>query len=112
MYTGQFIYCGKKATLATGNCLPVSSMPEGTIVCNLEKKSGDRGKLARCSGDYCVVVSHDLEKGKSRVKLPSGHKVSIPSHARAMVGLVAGGGRVDKPMLKAGVAYHKYLVKR
>ena len=29
-----------------------------------------------------------------------------------MVGVVAGGGRIDKPMLKAGRAYHKYKVKR
>ena len=36
----------------------------------------------------------------------------IPSANRAMVGIVAGGGRIDKPMLKAGRAYHKYKVKR
>jgi hypothetical protein len=29
-----------------------------------------------------------------------------------MVGIVAGGGRIDKPMLKAGRAYHKYKAKR
>lgn len=32
--------------------------------------------------------------------------------ARAMVGIVAGGGRMDKPLLKAGRAYHKYKAKR
>ena len=31
---------------------------------------------------------------------------------RAMIGIVAGGGRMDKPMLKAGRCYHKYRVKR
>ena len=36
----------------------------------------------------------------------------IPSANRAMVGIVAGGGRIDKPMLKAGRAYHKYKAKR
>merc|ERR1712186_262688 len=46
------------------------------------------------------------------VKLPSGTKKVIPSANRAMVGIVAGGGRIDKPMLKAGRAYHKYKVKR
>merc|ERR1712032_1298289 len=34
------------------------------------------------------------------------------SDCRATVGIVAGGGRLDKPMLKAGRAYHKYRVKR
>ena len=38
MYTGQFIYCGKKAQLTIGNVMPVGIMPEGTIVCNLEVK--------------------------------------------------------------------------
>jgi large subunit ribosomal protein L2 len=36
----------------------------------------------------------------------------VPSSARATVGIVAGGGRIDKPLLKAGRAYHKYRVKR
>jgi large subunit ribosomal protein L8e len=39
-------------------------------------------------------------------------KKVIPSANRATVGIVAGGGRIDKPMLKAGRAYHKYKVKR
>jgi large subunit ribosomal protein L8e len=38
MYTGQFIYCGKKAQLVVGNVLPLSELPEGTIVCNVEEK--------------------------------------------------------------------------
>ena len=36
----------------------------------------------------------------------------IPSTCRAMIGCVAGGGRIEKPMLKAGNSYHKYKVKR
>merc|ERR1712059_124363 len=87
MHTGQFVYCGKKATLQIGNILPVGAMPEGTIICNLEEKSGDRGKLARASGDYATVISHNVDTKISRVKLPSG-------------------------IMKAGRAYHKYKVKR
>merc|ERR1711963_417245 len=86
--TGQFIHAGKKATLSIGNIMPIGQMPEGTIVCSLEEKSGDRGKL------------------------PSGIKKLYSSRNRAMLGLVAGGGRIDKPMLKAGRAYHKFRVKR
>jgi len=48
----------------------------------------------------------------SRIKLPSGSKKIVPSNCRAMVGQVAGGGRTEKPMLKAGNAYHKFRVKR
>merc|ERR1711893_563169 len=112
MYTGQFVYCGKKATLQIGNVLPVGVMPEGTIVCNLEEKMGDRGGLARASGNYATVISHNPDTRRTRVKLPSGTKKVMPSSNRAMVGIVAGGGRIDKPMLKAGRAYYKYKAKR
>jgi large subunit ribosomal protein L8e len=112
MYTGQFVYCGRKAQLTVGNVLPLGNMPEGTIVCNLEEKTGDRGKLARTSGNYAAVIAHNPDTKRTRVKLPSGAKKVLPSANRAMVGIVAGGGRIDKPILKAGRAYHKYKAKR
>jgi len=112
MHTGQFIYCGKKATLTVGNVLPVGEMPEGTNVCNLEEKPGSRGNIARCSGNYCTIIAHNTESGKTRIKLPSGSKKTVTSTCRAMVGLIAGGGRIDKPLLKAGRAKHKYAAKR
>uniref|UniRef100_A0A4W4HM72 Large ribosomal subunit protein uL2 n=1 Tax=Electrophorus electricus TaxID=8005 RepID=A0A4W4HM72_ELEEL len=98
--------------LNIGNVLPVGGMPEGAIICCVEEKPGDRGKLARASGNYATVISHNPETKKSRVKLPSGAKKVISSSNRAVVGIVAGGGRIDKPILKAGRAYHKYKVKR
>lgn len=112
MYTGQFIYAGKKAKLVVGNILPLSVMPEGTLVCNLESSPGDRGKIARASGDYATIVTHDREKGTTRLRMPSGSKRTCSNMCRAMVGIVAGGGRTDKPLLKAGRAFHKYRVKR
>merc|ERR1719453_195559 len=51
MYTGQFVYAGAKANLKIGNILPVGRLPEGTIVCNVEQRPGDRGKISRASGD-------------------------------------------------------------
>jgi len=112
MYTGQFVYCGKKAQMNVGNVLPLGSMPEGTIVCNVEGRAGDRGILARCSGNYATIVSHNPDEGKTKVKLPSGAKKTVSSNGRAMIGIVAGGGRIDKPVLKAGNSYHKYKAKR
>eukprot|EP00948_MAST-09A_sp_MAST-9A-sp1_P001069 g1069.t1 len=111
-YTGQFIYCGKKAKVAVGNILPLGSMPEGTIISNCEETPGDRGKVSRTSGTYCTIISHDAAKGTTRIQMPSGMKKTVKSGCRASVGIVAGGGRLDKPMLKAGRAYHKYRVKR
>ena len=112
MYSGQFVYFGKKAQLAIGNVMPLSSMPEGSICCMIEMYRGDRSKLVKCSGDYAVIISHDEDKGKTRIRLPSGSKKTLDSQCRAMVGVVGGGGRTDKPVLKAGRAYHKYRVKR
>ncbi|CAI7582246.1 60S ribosomal protein L8 [Penicillium manginii] len=112
MYTGQFIYAGKNAQLTVGNVLPLASMPEGTVISNVEEKAGDRGALGRTSGNYVTVIGHNPEDGKTRVKLPSGAKKVIKSTARGMVGIVAGGGRTDKPLLKASRAKHKFAVKR
>lgn len=112
MYNGQFVYCGKKAQLAIGNVLPLSACPEGTIVCQIEEKIGDRSKIAKTSGMYCTVIGHDEGKKTTIVRLPSGSKKVFQNRCRAMIGLVAGGGRDAKPLLKAGRAYHKYRVKR
>lgn len=112
LFTGQSVYCGALARLAVGNTLPVGEMPEGTVICNVERKLGDRGKLARASGNYATVVGHNPDEHETRIKLPSGNKITVSSDVRATVGVVAGGGRVDKPMLKAGNSYHKYKVKR
>ena len=74
MYTGQFIYCGKKAQLTVGNVMPIGQMPEGTIISNLEEKTGDRGRIARASGNYATVIAHNPDTKRTRVKLPSGKK--------------------------------------
>ena len=112
MHSGQHIFCGKKAQIAVGNVLPLHSIPEGSLVCNVEQYMGDRGAFARTSGTYAIIVSHSEEDHKTKLKLPSGAKKTVTSSARAMLGLIAGGGRIDKPVLKAGNQYHKYKAKR
>lgn len=112
MYTGQFIYAGSKATLTVGNVLPVNSMPEGTIISNVEAKLGDRGCLARTSGCSAIVIGHSEDGRKTRVRLPSGQRKSIQGTCRAMVGVCAGGQRTDKPLLKANKAYYKSHAKK
>ena len=67
--------------------------------------------MARASGDYAIIVSQDQEKGVTRIRLPSGSKKTVSNDCRAMIGLIAGGGRTDKPLLKAGRAYHKYKAR-
>lgn len=104
MYTGQFIYAGKTAALTVGNVLPLGQMPEGTVVTNVEEKIGDRGRLARTSGNYVTIIGHNPDEGKTRVKLPSGAKKVVLSESRGMIGIVAGGGRTDKPLMST--LYH------
>ena len=108
MYTGQFIYAGKNANLTVGNVLPLGMVPEGTVVTNVEEKSGDRGALGRTSGNYVTVIGHNPDEGKTRVKLPSGAKKVIKSSARGMIGIVAGGGRTDKPLLSMGKLFRSW----
>jgi len=112
LYSGQFIYCGKKAQLKIGNVLPLGEMPEGAVVSNCEERPGDRGRIARASGDYATIISHNPDTNQTRLRLPSGSKKTVQSDSRATVGIVAGGGRSDKPVLKAGNNYYKYKVKR
>merc|ERR1711957_667297 len=84
-YTGQFIYCGKKAQLIPGNILPLEAMPPGTVVNQVEKAAGDRSKYARTSGGFAQIIGHIENTGKTRLRLPSGQKKLVSSVARAAV---------------------------
>ena len=100
------------ATLVPGNILPLEAMPPGTVINNVEKQAGDRSKFAKTSGGFAQIIGHVEGKGLTRVRLPSGQKKTISSRARGSIGIIAGGGRIDKPLLKAGRAFHKYKAKR
>lgn len=73
------------AALTIGNVLPLSQIPEGTVISNVEARPGDRGSFGRTSGGYVVVVSQDEDKGITKVRLPSGAKKNVPSSCRAQV---------------------------
>ncbi len=109
MYVGQVIEIGPKASISNGNILPIGMIPEGTQISNIEKRPGDGGKFVRSSGTYALIVGRTGYK--TQVQLPSGKIIEIPNDARATIGAVAGGGRTEKPLLKAGNAYHKWKVK-
>ncbi|MDP7976024.1 MAG: 50S ribosomal protein L2 [Thermoprotei archaeon] len=87
-----------------GDILPLSKIPDGERVCSVELRPGDGGKLVRASGEYAIVSGHSPTS--VNLILPSKKVKVLPSECRAMVGVVAGGGRAMAPMLKAGVAYH------
>lgn len=112
LHTGQFVYAGNKAQLSVGNIMPLQKVPEGTVLSMVEEKSSDRGRLARAGGTSCMVVGHSDDGSKTRIRLPSGSRKTIPATCRGIIGIVACGGRLDKPVLKAGNNFHKYRVKR
>lgn len=104
VYVGQQIQVGGKSQVEVGNILPAGKIPEGTMVCNLELKPGDGGKIAKSSGAYATVVAH-TEQG-TMVKLPSGKTKYISDYCLATLGVVSGAGRTEKPFLKAGPKFH------
>lgn len=104
VYEGQSVQMGGKASVDIGNVLPLSKIPEGTLICNIELSPDDGGKMARSSGSYAMVVAHTPEG--TIIKLPSGKNRYVNDLCRATVGVVSGAGRVEKPFLKAGEKFH------
>ncbi len=105
MAVGQEIASGADAALGLGNCLPLSKMPEGALIYNIEMAPGDGGKLVRAPGSYATIVSR--EKDAVYVKLPSKNTIILQGSCRAQLGVVCGGGRLEKPLMKAGVNFYK-----
>jgi large subunit ribosomal protein L2 len=102
---GDELQVGVSAEIKPGNTLPLAEIPEGVPVCNVERQPGDGGKFARASGVSAQLLSHD--RNVAVVKLPSGEVKRLNPQARATIGVVAGGGRTEKPLVKAGKKYHK-----
>ncbi len=83
-----------------GNLLYLKHVPEGTPVYNLEARPGDGGKFVRAGGTAALVVT--VSQKAITVRLPSGTFKRFNPNCRATIGVVAGGGRPDKPIAKAG----------
>ena len=79
-------------------------MPPGTVINNVEKQAGDRSKFAKTSGGFAQIIGHIEGAGKTRVRLPSGQKKTLTSGARAVIGIVAGGGRIERRAAKSSRA--------
>ncbi|NMX20923.1 50S ribosomal protein L2 [ANME-1 cluster archaeon GoMg4] len=104
---GDEVSYGESAAIRTGNTIPLRCIPEGVMICNLEARPNDGGKFVRSSGNCATLLAHEHETGKSMVVLPSGKKKWLSSDCFATIGVVAGGGRTEKPFVKAGKKYHK-----
>jgi len=106
---GQVLEYGANAEIEIGNALPLSSIPEGCPIFNIEKEAGDGGKFAKGSGNYALLVSKDSKK--AYVKMPSGKTALVSLNARATVGCSSAGGRTEKPFVKAGNKWHSMKAK-
>ncbi len=83
---------------------PLAGIPPGTPVCAIEAFPGSGPKFCRSSGSYAIVVSK--AEGKVIVKMPSGTFKEFDERCLATIGIPAGGGRKDKPFVKAGQKYY------
>jgi large subunit ribosomal protein L2 len=105
MGVGDVVLWGSAGEVKNGNTLILGNIPTGTYICNIEARPNDGGKFVRSSGVQAVVV--DKTEERVGVRMPSGKTKWFNARCRATVGIVAGGGRVEKPFVKAGNKYHK-----
>lgn len=109
IYIGEEFIQAKKGKIEVGNILPLKEIPLGTIVFNLESTPGDGGKFARASGVGAIVK--DKVGNKVKVLFRSKKERWFHENCLCTIGVVAGGGRTDKPFLKAGNKYYWYQSK-
>ncbi|CAN5612182.1 50S ribosomal protein L2 [soil metagenome] len=100
LQVGQTIISGDSVAPEVGNSLPLSAIPLGTIVHNIELKPGKGGALARSAGTYAQLLARE---GKYvTVKLPSGEMRLVLSTCRATVGTVSNSDHMNVRLGKAG----------
>ena len=100
----DIIESGVNAPTDTGNTLPLKNIPEGTLIFNIENLPGDGGKFCRSSGTFSRVVA--VRGSTVIIQLPSKKQKKLNANCRATIGVIAGGGRLDKPFIKAGKRHH------
>ena len=105
IHVDQEISTGDNSEIVIGNVLPLKAIPEGTAIFNIEAQPGDGGKFVRAGGTVASVVSHGV---RTVVQLPSGQFKPFHPDCRATIGVVAGGGRPEKPFTQAGKKYHAF----
>jgi len=104
----QVVLSGEDVAPEVGNCLPLSKIPLGTIIHNLELKPGKGGALVRSAGNYAQLLARD---GKyATVKLPSGEMRLVLVKCFATVGSVSNADNMNINLGKAG--RNRWLGKR
>jgi len=97
---GDVVVSGSKVDINPGNAMPLSAIPVGTIVHNIELKQGAGGKVARSAGAYAQLVGKD--SGYAQVKLGSGEVRVVRAECMATVGAVSNPDKMNEHIGKAG----------
>ena len=97
---GDTVYCGDGAPVQLGCIVSISEIPSGYPIFNVERIPYNGPELVRTAGSAATIVGK--EGDMILVKLPSKRNILLDPRCRATVGMIAGGGRTDKPWVKAG----------
>lgn len=102
---GDKLMNGANAEVRIGNTMPMSAMPIGTTIHNIEMRPGQGGKLVRSAGNAAQLMA---KEGKhATLRLPSGEMRMVPIECRATVGQVGNGDHELINIGKAGRNRHK-----
>lgn len=96
---GQEVVAGPGSEIRTGNALPLSEVPLGTTVHNVELQPGRGGQLARSAGSGVQLMAR--EGAFATLRLPSGETRLVPVAAQATIGQV---GNLDHENIRVGKA--------
>ncbi len=99
---GDTVIAGPTADIKPGNALPLSSIPVGTVVHNVELYPGRGGQLARAAGNSAQLMAK--EGTLALLRLPSGELRNVPVNCMATIGQV---GNLDHENVKIGKAGRK-----
>jgi large subunit ribosomal protein L2 len=97
---GDIVESGPEAEIKTGNALPLSNIPLGTVVHNVELRLGRGGQLARSAGAAIQILSK--ENDFAILKMPSGETRMVNIRCRATVGQMGNLDAKNAVMGKAG----------
>lgn len=87
-----------------GNIMKLKDVPVKTNIYNIESRPGDGGVFIKTAGSYATVTR--VVGDEVYVLLPSKKEKKFNPNCRAIVGTIAGAGRLDKPVVKAGNRHH------
>lgn len=97
---GDVVISSEEADIKVGNCLPLKSIPVGTIIHNIEMKPGKGGQIARSAGAYVQLAGKD--SGFAQIKLRSGEMRLVPLECKATIGTVSNADHQNVNYGKAG----------